>query len=79
MAGLDAFYADAQAKPPDGERAEVEQSMRRGEGHAIIAADVGRQAALRPLDQARSENSGWRKAVSAPPRRLDPLGFPHDR
>jgi hypothetical protein len=46
MAGLDAFDADAQAQPPDGELTQVEQSMRRGEGHAIIAANVGRQAAL---------------------------------
>jgi hypothetical protein len=33
-----------QAEPPDGELAQVEQSLRGSERHAIIAADVGRQA-----------------------------------
>ena len=44
MAGLDAFDADAQAKPPDGEFAEVEQSVGGSERHAVIAANVGGQA-----------------------------------
>ena len=46
MAGLDACDADAQAKPPDGEFAEMKQSVRGSKRHAIIAADVGGQAAL---------------------------------
>jgi hypothetical protein len=46
VAGLDAFNADAQAEPPDGEFAEMKQSVRGSERHSIIAADVGRQAAL---------------------------------
>ena len=46
MAGLDSFHADAEAKPPNGELAEMEQSMGGGEGHAIIAADVAGQAAI---------------------------------
>src|SRR5438552_17912181 len=44
MAGLNAFDANAQAQPPDGEFAQVEQSVGGCEGHAIIAADVSGQA-----------------------------------
>src|SRR5487761_104517 len=46
MARLDAFDADAQAQPPHGELAQVEQGVRGGEGHAIITANVGGHAAL---------------------------------
>ena len=46
MAGLDAFDANAQAEPPDGELAQVEQGVCGSEGHAVVAADVGGQAAL---------------------------------
>jgi hypothetical protein len=43
---LDPFDADAQPQPPDGELAQVEQRMRGREGHAVITANVGGQAAL---------------------------------
>ena len=46
MTRLDAFDTNAEAKPPDGEFAEVEQSVRRSEGHTVITANVGGQAAL---------------------------------
>ena len=46
MAGLDALDANAQPQPPDRQLAQVEQSMRGSERHAVIAADVGGQAAL---------------------------------
>src|SRR6202043_1171717 len=46
MSGFDSFDANAQAQPPHGEFAQAEQSMRRSEGHAIITANVGGQAAL---------------------------------
>ena len=56
MARLDAFDADAEAKPADGEFAEVEQSVRGSKGHAVVAANVGRQTALleKPLKYRES-------------------------
>ena len=56
MSGLNAFHPDPQAKPPDGELAQVEQGMGGSEGHAVIAADVGRQAAFlkKPLKYGES-------------------------
>jgi hypothetical protein len=38
--------ANTQAKPPDRKFAQVEQGVSRSEGNAVVAADVGRQAAL---------------------------------
>ena len=64
MAGLDALDADTQAQPPDGELAQVEQSVGGSEGHAVVAADVGGQAALlkKPLKHSKSVIfSGGRK------------------
>jgi hypothetical protein len=57
MAGLNAFDANAQAQPPDGEFAQVEQSVGGCEGHAIIAADVSGQAAFleKPLKCGEGE------------------------
>jgi len=62
MTGLDPFDANAQPEPPDGEFAEVEQGMGRSEGHAVIAGDVARQAALleKPLKYSESI-LGWRR------------------
>jgi len=40
MARLDALNANAEAKPPDGKFAEVEQSIGRRKRDAIVAADV---------------------------------------
>jgi hypothetical protein len=56
MGGLDAFDANAQTQPPHRQLAKVEQGVRRSEGHTIIAADVGRQAALpkKPLKYSES-------------------------
>src|SRR5262249_13805996 len=56
MARLDAFDADAQAEPPDRQLAQVEQGVCGSEGHAIIAADVGGQAAFfkKPLKHSES-------------------------
>jgi len=52
MAWANAFNADAEAKPPDGKLAQVEQGVSGSEGNAIIAANVGRQTALaeKPLE-----------------------------
>ena len=44
MARLDALNANAEAKPPDGKFAEVEQSIGRCKRDTIVAADVRRQA-----------------------------------
>ena len=41
--GLDAFDGDAEAKPPDGEFAQAEESAATGERHSIVAADSTRQ------------------------------------
>ena len=46
VAWFDALYGDAEAQPPDGELGEVEEGIGAGEGHAVIGADGGRQAAL---------------------------------
>ena len=46
MTRLDAFNANAQPEPPDGEFAQVEQSVCGSEGDAVIATDVGGQATL---------------------------------
>src|SRR5467141_2028714 len=55
MARLDALNANAQPEPPDRELAQVEERVGGSEGHAIIAADVGRQAALlkKPLKHGK--------------------------
>jgi hypothetical protein len=44
MTRLDALNANAEAQPPDGKFAEVEQSMGRRKRDTIVAADVGGQA-----------------------------------
>jgi hypothetical protein len=49
MARADGFDADTQAEPPDGELVQVEQGMGGSEGHAVVAADIGGQTALRTL------------------------------
>ena len=56
MGGFDPFDADAQAQPPHGELAQVEQRVCGSEGHAVVAADVGGQAALlkKPLKHGKS-------------------------
>src|SRR6266851_8612624 len=56
MAGLDPFNAHPQPEPPDREFAQVEQGMRGSERNAVVAADVGRQAALlkKPLKHCKS-------------------------
>ena len=67
MAGLDPFDANAQAQPPDGEFAQMKQGVRGSEGHAVIAADVGGQAALlkKPLKHSKSVVfSGGRKRLA---------------
>src|ERR1700747_136171 len=56
MPRVDAFNADSPAPPPDRELAPVKQGMGGSEGHAVVAADVGRQAALlkKPLKHSES-------------------------
>lgn len=46
LAGFDALDRDAEPEPPDGELGEVEQSIRTGEGNAVVRSDGGWQAAL---------------------------------
>src|SRR5579872_4566422 len=46
MARFDALDADAQSQPPDRKLREIEQTVRRGEGHAIVRANGPRQPAL---------------------------------
>jgi hypothetical protein len=57
MTRLDPFNANAQPEPPDGEFAQVEQSVCGSEGDAVIATDVGGQATLfkKPLKQSKSK------------------------
>jgi len=46
LAGFDALDRDAEPEPPDGELGEIEQSIRTGEGDAVIGSDGRWQAAL---------------------------------
>src|SRR6202041_3058050 len=46
MARLDSFDADTEPQPPDRQFAQMEQSVSGSEGHTVIAAHVGGQAAL---------------------------------
>ena len=54
MAGLDAFDADTQPKPPYRELAQVEQGVGGSEGHTVVTADVDGQAAVleKPLSSS---------------------------
>ena len=64
---LDTLDADAEAKPPDRQLAQVESSVRRSEGHAVVAANVGGQAALlkKPLKYRKSVSfSRGRKSLA---------------
>jgi hypothetical protein len=45
-AWLDALDGNAKAQPPHRELREVEQRVGAGEGHAVVGANGGRQAAL---------------------------------
>ena len=46
MTRLDPFNANTEPEPPDRKFAQVKQGMGGSEGHTVVAADVGRQAAL---------------------------------
>src|ERR1700680_4141755 len=46
MTRFDALDANSQPEPPYCELTQVEQGVGGSKGHAIVAADVGRQAAL---------------------------------
>src|SRR5258708_28784644 len=46
MAGLDTLDSDSEPETADGELAEVEEGMGRGERHAVIGADGAWQASL---------------------------------
>jgi hypothetical protein len=68
MARLDALNANAEAKPPDGKFAEVEQSIGRRKRDTIVAADVSRQATFleQPLKDGESVIfSGGRKRFAS--------------
>jgi hypothetical protein len=56
VARFDALNTNPQPQPPHGELAEIEQGVRGSKGHTVIAADVGRQAALfkKPLKHCES-------------------------
>src|SRR5260221_2931955 len=67
MTRLDPFNANAQPKPPHGQLAQVEQRVSRSEGHAVVAANAGRQAALlkKPLKHSESVVfTGRRKSLT---------------
>src|SRR5215469_6815288 len=77
MAGLDAFNAYAQPEPPDRELAQVEQGVGRSEGNAVIAADIGRQAALskKPLKHGKGKLlPGGGKGLTAQPTTAGMIG-----
>ena len=46
MTRLDSLDGNAEAQPPDGESAQVEETIGRGEGHAVVGTNGLGQAAL---------------------------------
>src|SRR5215831_16750841 len=58
VARLNPLDANTKPEPPDRELAQIKQGMGGSEGHAVIAADVGRQAALLKKPLKHSEISG---------------------
>src|SRR5258708_34344805 len=56
MTRLDPFNANTEPEPPDRKFAQVKQGMGGSEGHAVVAADTDRQAALlkQPLKHSES-------------------------
>src|SRR5579871_1143701 len=63
VAGTNAFDADAQAQPPDGKFGEIEQSIRRSKGNAIVGTDGLRQTPF------------FEKTLKAQKSRLFAIGF----
>src|SRR5437870_5998895 len=67
MARLDPFDGNPEPEPPDGQLAQVKQGVCRSEGHTVVAADVGRQAALLKKPFKHSESvvfAGGRKRLT---------------
>jgi len=56
MAGLDTLDGKTEAKPPNGEPTQVEETIGRGKRHAVVGADGLRQAAF--LEQALKGSKG---------------------
>src|SRR5215470_17098330 len=56
MAGLDTLDGNAEPQPPHSEPTQVEESIGRGERHAVVGANGLGQAAL--LKQARKGSKG---------------------
>ena len=56
VSGLDPFDTDSEPEPPDRELAQIKQGVGGREGHAVIAADVRRQATIlkKPLKHGES-------------------------
>src|SRR3984893_860423 len=77
MARLDPFDADAQPEPPNREFAQVEQGVSGSEGHTVIAADVGGQAALLKKPFKHSESvvfSGREKSFTGKKKTAGVIG-----
>src|ERR1700693_3480986 len=67
MTGFDAFNSNPQPEPPDSKFAQVKQGVSRSEGHAVVTANVDRQAALlkKPLKHSKSVIfAGGRKSLT---------------
>src|SRR6266852_6375332 len=67
MARIDPFDANPQSEPPDCQLAQVKQGVCRSEGHTVVTADVGRQAALLKKPFKHSESvvfAGGRKRLT---------------
>src|SRR5260370_40984332 len=68
MTRLDPFNANTEPEPPDRKFAQVKQGVGRSEGHAVVAADAGREGALlkKPLKhRERICFSGRRKSLTS--------------
>src|SRR5260370_33120136 len=77
MTRLDPFNANTEPEPPDRKFAQVKQGVGRSEGHAVVAAAAGRQAALlkKPLKHSASVLfSGRRKRLTGEERTAGMIG-----
>src|SRR5262249_43701433 len=75
--GFDPLDANTQAKPPDSKFAQVEQGVCGSERHAVVTADIGRQATLlkKPLKYRESVVfSGRRKRFTSEQKTAGVIG-----
>jgi hypothetical protein len=77
MARLDPYDANLEPEPPHCQLAQVKQGVCRSEGHAVVTADVDRQAALlkKPFKHSKSVVfAGGRKSLTGEEKAASVIG-----